>query len=761
MPDMLAEALSYAERGWFVFPCRERPSHPYMRDEKEIIHYEKTPYTTHGLDDATLDKDQIHSWWKRYPNAMIGINCEKSGLFVVDIDNKHVNGMETYTLWNINDVAGLRSTTPSGGIHIVFTGKGKSSTNGKTGIDTRGEGGYFIAPPSEILEGEHTGKYVRENDWTRTPGVIPDGLMSKLFPNKTYEYVKGISTPAVAGERKILSNATFRFLKEGAPEGQRNDTLFKALADFAGCGYSKEEARERVDSICKAIGLTEEEVEKVFRNAYAKDRTPSIPDEIQEKIKSGGKDLVSKITVEEEIAIENALLACLMVDNNLIPAVQDILGYEDFKTIKGQEIYRAINFVHASGLKADIVTVSEQISKKTNKFPLDDVSRFVSQYSIDIENAISYAYIIKEKACIRKVEALMDNKDKYLKSPNFFDMVTTLEKDISDIAVSGGAKSTSVLNSKQATDLVRERTQMIKDGRIEQLKIGFSLYDNFIGGLYSNELVICAGRAGDGKSALALSIVKHVALVKQNPVALFSLEMSTHESISRLICQTTELHFKDVYQGKLSEKEWVKYGEAMAEIAASGIYFDDTYGISVPELRSKIRRLMDKGIKLIVIDQLEQIKGYESQPAYIKLDRIAYDIKNLTQEFNVPIILNHQLNRNITDRKLKNPEPQLSDLNQAGEKPANQVWVIHHTKDEHSGEIVSSKIRILKNRNGARIDFPVQFFGEKMLFADIATPRDALQHKGNMLKHKDINEIMEYNQKGDNEGDAPSFIDHE
>jgi len=302
----------------------------------------------------------------------------------------------------------------------------------------------------------------------------------------------------------------------------------------------------------------------------------------------------------------------------------------------------------------------------------------------------------------------------------------------------GGAKSTNVLDSEQATDMVRKHTEMMANGEIEQLKIGFSDYDYHIGGLYSNELVICAGRAGDGKSALALSVVNHVALVDNKAVAFFSLEMSTHETICRLICQLTGLKFKDVYQGKMNENEWKQYTEAMDRISRSKIYFDDGFGMTVPEIRSKIRKLMEKDIKLIVIDQLEQIKGYEGQPAYIQFDKIAYDIKNLTKEFDVPIILNHQLNRGITDRKLKSPEPQLSDLNQAGEKPANQVWVIAHNKDER-GNILQSKIKVLKNRNGPKIEYAVIYVGERMLFANPVREEDkyAFQSGGYDDDHTD------------------------
>ena len=718
MADLLTEALAYAKRGWYVFPCREKPGEPFLREGETITPQEKTPYTSQGLNDATLDDEQITLWWTKFPNALIGVNAGKSGLFVVDIDKKHVNGLDTFTQWNINDTAGLHSITPSGGVHIIFTGNGKSSTNGKTGIDTRGEGGYFIVPPSRIIAGEHAGEYKSFDDWGRIPGSIPDGLMGNLFPNKTTEYVRGNSTL----EKKLLSRATTTFMTDGAMPGGRNQALFNALCDFSGCGYSKDDAREILFPVSTRIGLDKSEFENTLHKAYSRNRTAAIPDSIQEKIAAGGKHVASKITFEEQTIIETALLACMLMDNSLIPIVNDILNVDDFQGMKNRIIFRSIIRTYTTGVKVDYLTVSNEVMKETDKISFDDISRMINIYVPETDNVLAYAYIIKEKASVRKLEALMDNKEKYFKG-SLVETIAKLEGDISDIAMYGGVRSTNVLSAKQATELVAEQTRQIISGEIEQLKIGFVDYDYHIGGIYTNELVVLAARSGDGKSALSLSIANHVALTNQKPVVFFSLEMSTHESICRLICQLTGLPFKNVYHGKLKEDEWKVYREAMDRISTSPLYFDDTFGITVPELRSKIRKLMEKDVKLIIIDQLEQIKGYEGMPLYVQFDKIAYDIKNFTQEFNVPIILNHQLNRGITDRKLKNPEPMLQDLNQAGEKPANQVWVITHRKDER-GKILQSKVKILKNRNGARIEFPVTFVGERMLFSNLAHGED-------------------------------------
>lgn len=716
MVDLLNEALEYAKKGWYVFPCREKIGSPYNKNGEIVTPREKTPYIGGGLDSASKDEAQIRAWWTKFPNAMIGVNCGKSGIFVVDIDKKQVNGLDTFMEWHINDAGALHSWTPSGGMHIVFTGSGKSSTNAKTGIDTRGEGGYIIAPPSQIYEGDFLGIYSKIDDWSRIPAVIPIGLLDKLFPDK--RNVPSIINYEVEG-KKQLSKSTLYFMVNGAPKGERNSTLFKVLADFAGCGYEAKEAKEIVLPVANRIGVDNGEFENVLEHAYSKPRTASIPDSIQEKLLKGGKNVASEITYEEQSIMEDALLACIIKDNDLIPVIYDILNSDDFQVLKNRIIYKTIVRLHNNDIKVDLITTVNEINKTTDKIKLDEISKMLAEHYLSSDSVIAYAHIIKEKSSIRKVEQLMDNKSSYVKSGNLTEIINSVEKDLAQIAVYGGVKTTNILDGEMATRMVLDRTKGILSGEITQLETGFLDYDKHIGGLYTNELVICAGRAGEGKSALALSILNDVGIRQHKACAIFSLEMSTHETICRLICQLTGIPFKNVYKGQMNEQQWAQYEDAMATISDSKIFFDDSFGITVPELRSKIRKLMEKDIKLIVIDQLEQIKGYEGQPAYIQFDKIAYDIKNFTKEFDVPIILNHQLNRGITDRKIKkdNPEPELSDLNQAGEKPANQVWAIAHRKDEE-GKIIASKIRVLKNRNGPRIDFPVKFLGEKMLFVN-------------------------------------------
>jgi hypothetical protein len=203
---LLQSAIRYSDKEWYVFPCREKPSEPFLNKKgKEKILREKTPYTINGLNDATLDKSKIEEWWIKHPLAMIAVNCGLSNLFVLDIDTKHGrNGIDTFMNLGVDDSNALHSLTPSGGLHVVFSGKGKTTTSPLTGLDTRGEGGYFIVPPSKVLFGDTVGNYVAVDDWNRIPPMFPDDLLVKLDLNKANKKEPKTIEHVLSHSQKVL-----------------------------------------------------------------------------------------------------------------------------------------------------------------------------------------------------------------------------------------------------------------------------------------------------------------------------------------------------------------------------------------------------------------------------------------------------------------------------------------------------------------------------------------------------------------------------
>jgi len=717
---MLEHALKLVEKGWYVFPCRERDGKPYEKDGEMITPLAKTPYTAKGLYDASNDIETVKSLWGRFPNAMIGVNCEMSKLFVVDLDVKNnVDGIGNWMALDIDDAGALHSKTPSGGMHIIWKGLGKTSTNGRLGIDTRSIGGYFIAPPSEIMEGEYKGKYFTLDDWDIDPAVIPDGVMDKLFPSEN-------TTKAIAGNggiKKQLSRPTLEYLINGAVAGDRNNSLFKAMADFAGCGFTKEEAKEKCYEIARKGGLSDIEIADVARKAFSKERTPSIPDSIQAKIaeKMSPALIANSISEDEMVVIEEAVLCGLMIDNKSISSIADILEQKDFQNIRYGKIYITIVGLYESGIYVDSITLYEELSRINSGVELSYLESLSTKHPVVTEHIIDYAQVVKQRSGLREYQKLLaETHESTKRGLSLSEIMRKFSKKASDIAIRVSLAADAPLTSEQSVDTVLERHRAIKAGEIVQRETGFTYYDHDSnGGFFIPELIMVAGRPADGKSALLLSLANNMAIGKKTPVGFFTLEMSINEVMSRLITQITGLPYSMVYTGKgLTPKQWDEIYSALEIIKRSPLYFHDPSGITVNELRLQMRRLREeKGVDVFCVDQLEQIVLPDSSdPEYVKVNHITYELKDATKDLNSTIFLAHQLKREVTDRKYKDAELILSDLSQAGEKAIHQAWAIQH--EMYEGKIIKSKIKVLKNRNNEKKDFVVQFIASRMLFAN-------------------------------------------
>lgn len=178
----LAQAITYAEKGWYVFPTREKPSLPFETEDGIEILPVKSPYTPNGFMDASKDVNVVKAWWEKHPDAGIGISCGHSNLVVIDIDTKDGRkGFENFMGLHVSDEDALHSITPSGGAHIIYTGQVRSRANRWAGIDIRSKGAYIVAPPSWIYKDDgEKGYYIAVDDWTRTPAPVPASLDEKL-----------------------------------------------------------------------------------------------------------------------------------------------------------------------------------------------------------------------------------------------------------------------------------------------------------------------------------------------------------------------------------------------------------------------------------------------------------------------------------------------------------------------------------------------------------------------------------------------------
>jgi replicative DNA helicase len=208
-----------------------------------------------------------------------------------------------------------------------------------------------------------------------------------------------------------------------------------------------------------------------------------------------------------------------------------------------------------------------------------------------------------------------------------------------------------------------------------------------------------------GKTAFALNIAEHVALAHNNPVAIFSMEMSASSLAQRMISSLGRVNAHSVKTGKLEEKDWHRIDGAIQQMRDAPIYIDDTPSLTPIEIRARARRIQrEKGLKLIVIDylQLMTVSGSKENRA-TEISEISRNLKALARELDIPIIALSQLNRSVEQRNDKRPI--MSDLRESGaiEQDADLIAFIYREEvyDPETDKKGIALIEIAKQRNGA------------------------------------------------------------
>jgi replicative DNA helicase len=248
------------------------------------------------------------------------------------------------------------------------------------------------------------------------------------------------------------------------------------------------------------------------------------------------------------------------------------------------------------------------------------------------------------------------------------------------------------------------------------LPTGFRQLDSMLAGMQDSNLLILAARPGLGKTAFCLNIARHVSVEEKLPTCIFSLEMSKEELVDRLLVRQGLIDAWKLKTGQLSDDDFTSLSEAMGVLAEAPLYIDDTPGLSVTELRTKARRLQsDKGIKFIIVDYLQLMRGQSRENRVQEVSEISQGLKNLARELKIPILAAAQLNRQMETRGGK---PRLSDLRESGsiEQDSDVVMFLSREDDEIK-EVVTCSIE--KHRNGPTGQFDLYFNGKQVSFFNV------------------------------------------
>ena len=430
------------------------------------------------------------------------------------------------------------------------------------------------------------------------------------------------------------------------------------------------------------------------------------------------------------IEMEKKLLSAMMLkEGAVIPTIANMLTEEDFYREEHRIIFRALLSVYNRGTPPDMLLVEEELLRTND---LDRVSRMYLFSLIDLEfstaRAEAYAATIRKKAILRRlINAGLEIADEaYDERRDVEDVLDDAEKRI--LSVTNQNNQTGFEKVSSVLQRSFERIQHIHNhpDEMEGVTTGLVDLNRVTNGLQKSDLILLAARPSMGKTALALNIAVNAAL-KRKVVALFSLEMSKTQLGNRILSTESKVNSQYLNTGNFSDNDMQDLLQALGELSPLKLFIDDTAGITLLELRSKVRRLKhEHGLDLIVIDYLQLMQGGRSrlseQNRQQEISEISRSLKALARELDVPILALSQLSRNVEMRADK--KPQLSDLRESGslEQDADIVMFLYrdeyYNRDDTDNQNIAELI-IAKNRNGPTTSIRLQFNKEIMHFGDL------------------------------------------
>jgi replicative DNA helicase len=263
-------------------------------------------------------------------------------------------------------------------------------------------------------------------------------------------------------------------------------------------------------------------------------------------------------------------------------------------------------------------------------------------------------------------------------------------------------------------DIFSELKTKSLDPKLSGLASGFYDLDSLTQGFQKSDLIILAGRPSTGKTALGLNITSNIIKNSKLPVLFFSLEMSKEQIMYRLLAMETNINQMRLKSGKLYQNDWLKLNKIIKIFAKFPLFIDDTFDLSIPDIRAKIKTIIfeHNKIGLIIIDYIQLMQNsnkLKNENRVQELSQITRSLKTIAREFNVPIIGLSQLSRNVENRIDK--KPILSDLRESGsiEQDADLVLMLYQNKFQNQQQrnvkenikpIQIIELIIAKHRNG-------------------------------------------------------------
>ena len=448
-------------------------------------------------------------------------------------------------------------------------------------------------------------------------------------------------------------------------------------------------------------------------------------------------DMLLGIEMPYSLEAEQSVLGAVLVEPGCLAELVERLRSESFYRPQHRALFSEMVRMFTAGEPVDFITVLEA-AKEAEIFPSEQEAKVYLSHLMEIvpsvRNLAAYVDIILDKQLLRSLleisgEIMSEARESGAEGRVLLDAA---EQHIYDLRQ--GRSATGLVPISDTILTAYDRINKLAGPDREKflgIKTGYSAVDRKIGGLNKSDLILIAARPGMGKTSFALNIAVNVALKKRR-VAIFSLEMSSEQITSRILSCEALVESNRLRSGSLEEADWVKLVQTAQVLSGAQIFIDDTAGITVSEMKAKLRRLHD--VDLVIIDYLQLMSsGKRTDNRVQEVSEMTRNLKLMARELDVPVVVLSQLSRATESRT--GHRPMLSDLRESGsiEQDADIILFLYRegyydkdnsgdegvTVDQNSGECI-----VAKNRHGETTTVKLHWQGEFMRFTSVEHNRD-------------------------------------
>ncbi|MDY2845242.1 MAG: replicative DNA helicase [Eubacteriales bacterium] len=422
---------------------------------------------------------------------------------------------------------------------------------------------------------------------------------------------------------------------------------------------------------------------------------------------------------------EQSLLGSILIDPMCMDEIAPLISAEDFYVPEHTEIFRAMQSMYLKSKNIDVVTLIDELVKSGtyDESGGREYLRLVAEAVPTAANAKDYADIVRDKAVLRQLIEAGDDitEAAYAGDDSAENLVEFAESKIFRIAE--GRENKNFVHIRDALIQVYDRlTKLSQDPEaLRGTPTGYTALDNVIVGMQEADLVLIGARPGMGKTSFAMNIATEAAIRTKKTVCVFSLEMSAEQLANRMLSSEAQIDSYKMRSGTLSAEDWNAIAYASSRLSETEILIDDTPGVTVTAMKSKLRRV--KNLGLVVVDYLQLMQGDRHNDNRVQeVGDISRGLKLLAKELAIPVICCAQLSRGPENRPDK--RPMLSDLRDSGaiEQDADIVMFLYrdeYYKDETTDQSVAEVI-VAKNRHGSLDKVKLGWIGRFTKFTNLA-----------------------------------------